>query len=194
MGDSKCRSTATHEKSPSVFAIIPNQPITRDLNNHWNLKIRYSAPSWRHSLAAWCALSCLICHKLQAQKYLVLSNKNRLVSRCVSALSKQNWPPQMHEAVCLSKARSALRWCLPWQLACTQQASTTGGWWPCRCKRCGLHLHIVLVLWMTFVGDTLTHFHPIRWFTSRTNFVVAHVCSFAYMLYITTTSLSSSQI
>jgi len=61
-----------------------------------------------------------MCHKLPAQKYLVLSNKEKLVSRCVSALGTQNWPPNVWSSM-LSN-RSALRWCLPWQLACTQQA------------------------------------------------------------------------
>jgi len=90
-------------------------------------KTSHSAPSWRH-LAAWFALSCLMCHKLPAQNYLILSNKDRLVSRCASALSKQNWPPQMHEAVCLSKARSALQWCLPWHwLASNKQVPQAVG-------------------------------------------------------------------
>ena len=136
----------TWKKILSVFAIIPHQSKTRDLDIYWNLHICRENKPFGTILEA---LSCLMCHKLPAQKHLVLSKKDKLVSRCVSAPSKQNWPPQMHEAVCLSKARSALRWCLPWQLACTQQASTTGSWWPFRSKRCDLHLHIVLVLWMT---------------------------------------------
>jgi hypothetical protein len=63
------------KKSHSVCAIIPNQPITRDLNIHW---ICIYVAKNKPACTILKALSCLMCQKLPAQKYLVKITKTDL--------------------------------------------------------------------------------------------------------------------